>query len=65
MRWHRHLSTSLALAGVLAAGKNRDELAYTIRMQEHSHYRNYHRTRGWVYALHHPLTTGKPMASYS
>lgn len=54
MRWHLHLSTSLALAGVLAAGKNRDELADTIRRQEHSHYRNYH----------HLLATGKPMAPY-
>jgi glyoxylase-like metal-dependent hydrolase (beta-lactamase superfamily II) len=46
----------------IAQGKNRDELADTIRMPQYSHYRNYHRMRGWVYALHNLLTTGKPMA---
>jgi glyoxylase-like metal-dependent hydrolase (beta-lactamase superfamily II) len=46
----------------IAEGKSRDELADTIRMPQYSHYRNYHRLRGWVYALHHLLTTGKPMA---
>jgi glyoxylase-like metal-dependent hydrolase (beta-lactamase superfamily II) len=51
-------------AGV-AEGKSRDELADTIRMPQYSHYRNYHRLRGWVYALHHLLTTGKPMAPLS
>lgn len=48
----------------IAQGKSRDELADTIRMSQYSHYRNYHRMRGWVYALHHLLTTGKPMAPY-
>ena len=48
----------------IAQGKSRDELADTIRMPQYSHYRNYHRMRGWVYALHHLLTTGKPMAPY-
>jgi len=46
----------------IAQGKNRDELADTIRMPQYGHYRNYHRLRGWVYALHNLLTTGKPMA---
>lgn len=53
-----------AVRAGIAEGKNRDELADTIRMQQYSHYRNYHRMRGWVYALHHLLTTGKPMAPY-
>ncbi len=46
----------------IAVGKSRDELADSIRMPQYSHYRNYHRMRGWVYAAHHLLTTGKPMA---
>jgi hypothetical protein len=49
----------------IAEGKSRDELADTIRMPQYSLYRNYHRLRGWVYALHHLLTTGKPMAPLS
>ena len=53
-----------AVRGGIAQGKSRDELADTIRMEQYSHYRNYHRMRGWVYALHHLLTTGKPMAAY-
>lgn len=53
-----------AVKAGIAEGKNRDELADTIKMQQYSHYRNYHRMRGWVYALHHLLTTGKPMAAY-
>jgi hypothetical protein len=53
-----------AVKAGLAEGKNREELADTIRMQEYSHYRNYHRIHGWTYALHHLLTTGKPMAPY-
>jgi len=51
-----------AVRAGIAEGKSRDELADTIRMPQYSHYRNYHRLRGWVYALHHLLTTGKPMA---
>jgi len=50
-------------AGV-AEGKSRDELAESIKMEQYSHFRNYHRMRGWVYALHHLLVTGKPMAQY-
>ena len=46
----------------IAAGKSREELAETIKMPQYSHYRNYHRMRGWVFALHHLLTTGKPLA---
>ena len=46
----------------IAAGKSRDELADSIRLTQYSHFRNYHRMRGWVYAAHHLLTTGKPMA---
>jgi glyoxylase-like metal-dependent hydrolase (beta-lactamase superfamily II) len=53
-----------AVRAGIASGKNRDELADTIRMEQYSHFRNYHRMRGWVYALHHLLTTGKPMAVY-
>ena len=53
-----------AVRAGIAEGKNRDQLADTIKMQQYSHYRNYHRMRGWVYALHHLLTTGKPMAAY-
>ena len=53
-----------AVRAGIAEGKSRDELAETIRMEKYSHYRNYHRMRGWVYALHHLLTTGKPMAQY-
>ena len=54
-----------AVRAGIAEGKSRDELADTIRMPQYSHYRNYHRLRGWVYALHHLLTTGKPMAPLS
>ena len=53
-----------AVKAGIAEGKSRDELADTIKMQQYSHYRNFHRMRGWVYALHHLLTTGKPMAPY-
>lgn len=53
-----------AVRAGITEGKSRDELAETIRMEKYSHYRNYHRMRGWVYALHHLLTTGKPMAQY-
>jgi len=53
-----------AVKAGIAEGKSRDELAETIKMEQYSHYRNYHRLRGWVYALHHLLTTGKPMAPY-
>ncbi len=53
-----------AVKAGIAEGKSRDELADTIKMEQYSHYRNYHRLRGWVYALHHLLTTGKPMAQY-
>ena len=53
-----------ALKSGIAEGKSRDELADTIKMSQYSHFRNYHRMRGWVYALHHLLTTGKPMAAY-
>src|SRR5688500_5582676 len=53
-----------AVRGGIAQGKSRDELADTIRMEQYSHYRNYPRMRGWVYALHHLLTTGEPMAAY-
>ena len=53
-----------AVKAGIAEGKSRDELADTIKMEKYSGYRNYHRLRGWVYALHHLLTTGKPMAPY-
>ncbi len=53
-----------AVKAGIAEGKSRDALADTIKMEQYSHYRNYHRLRGWVYALHHLLTTGKPMAPY-
>lgn len=46
----------------MARGLDRDQLADTIRMEKYQHYRNYSRIRGWVYALHHLLSTGKPMA---
>lgn len=46
----------------IAAGKSREELAETIKMPQYSHFRNYHRMRGWVFALHNLLTTGKPLA---
>lgn len=46
----------------MARGLDRDQLADTIRMEKYKHYRNYSRIRGWVYALHHLLSTGKPMA---
>jgi hypothetical protein len=46
----------------IAAGKSREELAETIKMPQYSSFRNYHRMRAWVYAAHHLLTTGKPMA---
>ncbi len=59
---HEDLLTAVR-AGI-AEGKNRDELADNIKMQQYSHFRNYHRMRGWVYALHHLLTTGKPMAPF-
>ena len=51
-----------AIKAGIAEGRTRDELAATIKMEQYSHFRNYHRMRGWVYALHHLLTTGKPMA---
>ena len=51
-----------AVRAGIAEGRNRDELADTIKMSQYSHFRNYHRMRAWVYALHHLLTTGKPMA---
>jgi len=51
-----------AVAAGIAEGKTRDDLAASIKMEQYSHFRNYHRLRGWVYALHHLLTTGKPMA---
>ena len=53
-----------AVKAGIAEGESRDELADSIRMPQYSHYRNYHRMRGWVYALHHLLTTGKPMAPF-
>ena len=53
-----------AVKAGIAEGKGRDELADAIRMPQYSHYRNYHRMRGWVYAVHHLLTTGKPMAPF-
>lgn len=48
----------------IAKGLDRDQIADLVRMPQYSHFRNYHRMRGWVYALHHLLTTGKPMAPY-
>jgi glyoxylase-like metal-dependent hydrolase (beta-lactamase superfamily II) len=51
-----------AVRAGIAEGRSRDELADTIKMEKYSSYRNYHRMRGWVYAAHHLLTTGKPMA---
>lgn len=48
----------------MAKGLTREELADTITMPQYKHFRNYHRIRGWVYALHHLLTTGKPMAAF-
>jgi glyoxylase-like metal-dependent hydrolase (beta-lactamase superfamily II) len=48
----------------IAKGLGRDELADSITMPQFKHFRNYHRMRGWVYALHHLLTTGKPMAPF-
>lgn len=59
-----HEDFLIAVKAGIAEGKNRDELADTIKMQQYSHFRNYHRMRGWVYALHNLLTTGKPMAQY-
>ncbi|HXF66414.1 MAG TPA: MBL fold metallo-hydrolase [Burkholderiales bacterium] len=59
-----HQDFLAAVRAGIAQGKSRDELADTIRMEQYSHFRNYHRMRGWVYALHHLLTTGKPMAPY-
>jgi len=59
-----HEDSLQAVREGIAKGKNRDELADTIRMQQYSHFRNYHHMRGWVYALHHLLPTGKPMAVY-
>jgi glyoxylase-like metal-dependent hydrolase (beta-lactamase superfamily II) len=46
----------------IAAGKTREQLAEEIRMPQYAHFRNYHRMRGWVFATHHLLTTGQPLA---
>ena len=46
----------------IAAGRTREELGDTIRMEQYKHFRTSHRLRGWVFALHHLLTTGKPLA---
>lgn len=35
-----------------------------LKPAQYKHFRNYHRMRGWVYALHHLLVTGKPMAPF-
>ena len=48
----------------IAEGKSRDELADTIKMDQSCPSRTYPRLRGWVSALHHLLTPGKPMAPY-
>jgi cyclase len=53
-----------AVKAGMAEGKSRDELADTIKMQQYSHFRNYHRLRGWVFAVHHLLVNGKPMAPF-
>jgi hypothetical protein len=47
----------------MAKGLSREQLAETIQMENYKHFRNYHRMRGWVYALHHLFATGKPMAT--
>jgi cyclase len=57
-----HSEFLAAMKEGMAKGLTRDELADTIRMEKYKHFRNYHRMRGWVYALHHLLSTGKPMA---
>ena len=57
-----HTDFLAAMKEGMARGLNRDQLADTIRMEQYKHFRNYHRMRGWVYALHHLLATGKPMA---
>jgi glyoxylase-like metal-dependent hydrolase (beta-lactamase superfamily II) len=59
-----HADFLAAVKAGMAEGKNRDELADTIKMQHYSHFRNYHRLRAWVYGVHHLLATGKPMAPY-
>jgi len=57
-----HADFLKAMKDGIAAGKTREELAETVKMEQYSDYRNYHRMRGWVFALHHLLTTGKPLA---
>lgn len=57
-----HTDFLAAVKDGMARGLNRDQLADTIKMEQYKHFRNFHRMRGWVYALHHLLATGKPMA---
>ncbi len=57
-----HTDFLTAMKEGMSKGLTRDQLADTIRMEKYKHFRNYHRMRGWVYALHHLLATGKPMA---
>ena len=59
-----HTDFLAAVKAGMAKGLNREELADTVTMPQYKHFRNYHRMRGWVYALHHLLTTGKPMAPF-
>jgi glyoxylase-like metal-dependent hydrolase (beta-lactamase superfamily II) len=53
-----------AVRAGIAEGKSRDELADTIKMQQYGQFRNYHRMRRRVFALHRLLTAGKPMAPF-
>jgi cyclase len=57
-----HTEFVAAVKEGMAKGLTREQLAETVKMEKYKDYRNHHRMRGWVYALHHLLTTGKPMA---
>lgn len=61
-RMHEEFQKEVRAA--MAKGLDREQIADLVRMPQYSHFRNYHRMRGWVYALHHLLSTGKPMAPY-
>jgi cyclase len=57
-----HTEFVQAVKAGMAQGLTREQLAETVKMEKYKDFRNYHRMRGWVYALHHLLTTGKPLA---
>ncbi len=51
------------MKGALAKGLSKEEVVRSLAFREYSDLRNYHLIHGFIEALHHLYTTGKPLVA--